>query len=84
MTYFITFTPDEVRALGWLADRGYCGAENLLGLVGDDGRCELAEHEAWQWRDAADEDDNGTGLPSFTCCGGPLLDKLVSLYDRIV
>jgi hypothetical protein len=81
--YRIALTAAEVDLLSWLVGR-YRYAETLwkiMGGVNDDGTmdAELAEHQAWEFQQAVEEEDGF--LP---CCGGTLAAKMVRLLDAIV
>jgi len=89
--YILNLTDGEVKTLGWLADRGYWSQEaydNMHLVDGEpeevDGdterKWEIEEHAAWDILTCKDED-----LDAYlTCCGQPLLRKLVGLEVSIV
>ena len=89
MPYTLTLTAEEYRALGWLAAR-YTSARAVFdGMeAADDGTAEgdgagtyrLAEHAAWAFLLACDDEDGGF----VPCCGGALAGKLRALLDTIV
>lgn len=81
--YQIALSAEEVDSLCWLVGR-YHYAETLwkiMGGVNDDGTmdAELEEHQAWEFRQAVEEEDGF--LP---CCGGTLAAKMVRLLGAIV
>ena len=90
MKYRIELTDPELNDLAWLTDKGYWPADAYDGLtLADDqpesvGRnenrtWELSEPAAWSITVAGD-DDGGCFL---SCCGDPLLSKLLALWESI-
>lgn len=89
MSYSITLTNDEVSTLAWAADRGYFPTEtydamHLVDGEEDEPRDEhvwiIPEHAAWAILMLREEDPHAL----FTCIGGDLLEKLITLENSIV
>ncbi len=91
--YEINLSDAEVNTLAWLSDRGYWPDEayDAMSLheseveegstdLGKLRRWEIPEHAAWSITELANEDPDAF----LTCCGSPLLEKLVELWQSIV
>ena len=89
--YSLTLTDAEVSTLAWLTDRGYWPGEAYDAMALADGepeevaadtprRWEIPESAAWSVSMLADEDPGAF----LTCCGDPLLSKLLALWQSIV
>ena len=91
MSYQLTLTDSELKALAWIADRYqsaavlYDGMEDAsdenIRLTGDY-LFYVPEHVAWEYRDALEEEDGNQIVPP--CTGGTLAEKLISFLGSIV
>lgn len=90
MTYQLTLTREEERALMWVADR-YSSAEVFFDSAVLETREEtdgvvtynIPEHIAWRYEEEL-EQENGGGLLVPPCVGGTLADKLIAFREAIV
>lgn len=79
--YEIDFSESEVESLRWLADR-YSYAEIIWkATCPASGRCDLAEHEAWDLQSCVNDGVDGGYLP---CAGGSLREKIDGLLNSII
>ena len=88
--YEILLSDDEVGTLAWLTDRGYWPAEAYDGMYMRDDQpddleagvwiWEITESAAWSITELADDDPDAF----LACCGDPLREKLVDLWQSIV
>ncbi len=93
MSYKLTLTSSEHRALAWVADR-YGSAEILYdGMVRTDdddsgdgwgGVFDVPEHVAWNYAEELPRDNGVESALLPPCAGGSLAGKLIGLLDGIV
>ena len=84
--YHLDLTEPEYDTLAWLTDRGYFPQKTFDSMYhrtdADEkiGRYSIPEHTAWYITIQREEEPHSL----YTCCGDPLLSKLVELENEIV
>lgn len=79
--YTIELTGDDVEAIDFVGGRYGWTAH----LPTEAGRHRIAEHVAWEWREAVDADaEGGHDLFPMLDSRSALYDKLIALYNSIV